>query len=1215
MSHHRIVVWSCVVMLGAASPASAQVPPERSRETFATAPGFQVQLFAHEPMVVNPTSLDVDHLGRVWVAEAVNYRRINFGRPILRPEGDRLVVLLDEKGEGKADRAVTFYQGPELYGPLSVCVLPQTDGRSLRVLVAQSPDILEFWDRDGDLKADGPPTRFLTGFGGFDHDHGVHGLHIGPDGKLYFTVGDSGVGQGRDRDGRPIPPLQGRDAQGRKWVSNATDCRAGTVWRCNLDGSHLELVAHNFRNNYEACVDSFGEIWLSDNDDDGNQQTRVCFVLPGGNYGYHPRGPGQSHWHEEQPGIVHKVLRTGFGSPTGIQFYEGTLFGARYGGALLHADAGPREVRAFFRKPKGAGFELEKEVLLTSRDTWFRPSDVCVAPDGSIFVADWYDPGVGGHGMGDWTRGRIYRLTPQGHLGYRISPHDVKTSGGLAAALQSPCIAERTLALLRLSELGEGHEHYENAVQASLLAGNVPQSAEPWLVGRAMWLRQRKLRESLGRYDRPAAPGDLSDKIACQRLRQFARQYPQLGPLTDDHKQRLHALIEDFTPAVRRELALALQHAEPDLVREFFAPLAEKCDSSDHFYRAALNIACGTDPARREAILADFHKHFAQWDDRVASLVWELRPATMLPKVEARLAQEGLSLDERLRLLDILAVYDDSKAGRILLHLLTAMMPDSVYDKALSLLRVHLPNRWRDPAHSKDLREVIDRLWSQPESRLRGLQVIAAVRYAPSIESVARVAQDRSAPTQWRREAIRALAELPHDAAVTALVELLGQTADDDRLEVIKAIGASLNRGISGEAAAKAFAALQDLVLATKPPKEVQVAAVETLASTRIGTDWLLTLKESGRMPEPVVRLAGRLLRNSPFQAQRHRAMLLFPAPGKLDPGRLPPISQLARQRGDAQRGQQLILSSRTNETQCLKCHSIRGLGGHVGPDLSMIGLKASRENLLESILEPSKAIADQFAQYTIETKTGQVVTGLLVGQSDDRVILRDANGKDHAFTAADVESLSKSAVSLMPADIVKAFTEEELLDVVEYLLTLRSPAYTPTNWHLVGPFRAKSMLDGLEQTTDVERSPFDGNDTFTENGQRVAVVAARAPGRLAWKIVPPDASGYVDLAARHGAEAHHSFSYAWTAVQSPKDQDAAILLGSDDGAKLFINGELVFTVRETRAAQPNQNRVPIRLKKGRNTILLKVANGDGPHGFYLTIESSDELKEAPLPR
>src|SRR5205814_5543183 len=118
----------------------------------------------------------------------------------------------------------------------------------------------------------------------------------------YFSVGDQGVSGLKDKNGKV-------------WTTNQTDCRAGTVWRCDLDGSNLEFIAHNFRNPYEPCVDSFGNVFISDNDDDGNQQTRICHVLPGGNYGYHPRGPGQSHWHEEQPGVVHKILRTGFGSP------------------------------------------------------------------------------------------------------------------------------------------------------------------------------------------------------------------------------------------------------------------------------------------------------------------------------------------------------------------------------------------------------------------------------------------------------------------------------------------------------------------------------------------------------------------------------------------------------------------------------------------------------------------------------------------------------------------------------------------------------------------------------------------------------------------------------------------------------------------------------------------------------------------------------------
>src|SRR5205085_10735526 len=163
----------------------AQVKPDKALETFTVADGLELSLFASEPDFVNPTSIDIDHKGRVWVCEAVNYRRKNFGRPILRKEGDRIVVLEDTKGAGKADKVHVFYQSPEIIAPLGIAVAPYPDGKGQRVYVCQSPDILVFEDRDGDLKADGPPKKLLTGFGGFDHDHGVHGISIGPDGKLY----------------------------------------------------------------------------------------------------------------------------------------------------------------------------------------------------------------------------------------------------------------------------------------------------------------------------------------------------------------------------------------------------------------------------------------------------------------------------------------------------------------------------------------------------------------------------------------------------------------------------------------------------------------------------------------------------------------------------------------------------------------------------------------------------------------------------------------------------------------------------------------------------------------------------------------------------------------------------------------------------------------------------------------------------------------------
>src|SRR5215211_7356036 len=119
---------ACLIAFAAfASPLSAQpkggpLSPEDALKALKVADGFQVELFAAEPMLINPTSIDVDHKGRVWVAEAVNYRRVGFNRPILRPEGDRIVILEDTKGEGKADKVTVFYQGKDLYGPLGIAV-------------------------------------------------------------------------------------------------------------------------------------------------------------------------------------------------------------------------------------------------------------------------------------------------------------------------------------------------------------------------------------------------------------------------------------------------------------------------------------------------------------------------------------------------------------------------------------------------------------------------------------------------------------------------------------------------------------------------------------------------------------------------------------------------------------------------------------------------------------------------------------------------------------------------------------------------------------------------------------------------------------------------------------------------------------------------------------------------------------------------------------
>ncbi len=259
---------------------------------------------------------------------------------------------------------------------MSVCVAGD------KVYVATSPDLWVYEDKDGDLKADGPPTKLLTGFGGHNHDHGAHSLVLGPDHKWWMSHGDTGFDV-RGTDGSQIKY---------KW---------GAMLRGELDGSKLEMIAHNFRNPYEICVSSFGESFCSDNDNDGNFSVRICWILEGGNYGWFGSPPfgindlnkrlardcrSASTWHFRGhiPGHVPATLVTGFGSPCGMCFYEGDAFGEKYKNAPLHADAGPREVRIYRHTPDGFGMKATSEVFLTSKgDDYFRPDDICTHPDGS----------------------------------------------------------------------------------------------------------------------------------------------------------------------------------------------------------------------------------------------------------------------------------------------------------------------------------------------------------------------------------------------------------------------------------------------------------------------------------------------------------------------------------------------------------------------------------------------------------------------------------------------------------------------------------------------------------------------------------------------------------------------------------------------------------------------------------------------------------------
>ena len=258
--------------------------------------GLEATLSASEPNIQSLSNCDIDDRGRVWVMDVMNYGPHYHD---IRPEGDRIVICEDTTGDGVMDSFTTYYQGNEINSAMGICILGD------QVLVTATPHVFRFTDTDGDDRADKKEILF-TGIANPKHDHSGHSFSFGPDGKLYWNFGNSGK-QVLNADGETIIDIHGRPV-----VDNGKPFYGGMPFRCDLDGKNFEVLGHNFRNNWEIAVDSFGALWQSDNDDDGNKGTRINFVMEQGNYGYRDELTGAG-WREKTYHDGGKLFRISIG--------------------------------------------------------------------------------------------------------------------------------------------------------------------------------------------------------------------------------------------------------------------------------------------------------------------------------------------------------------------------------------------------------------------------------------------------------------------------------------------------------------------------------------------------------------------------------------------------------------------------------------------------------------------------------------------------------------------------------------------------------------------------------------------------------------------------------------------------------------------------------------------------------------------------------------
>ncbi len=1001
----RYGLIASVVATGLLSgPTWAQLESQDTLAGMKTAPGLEVSLFAAEDMLVNPTAMDIDAKGRVWVTEASNYRL--FKHKVVMEEGDRVRVLEDTDGDGRADTATTFYQHPTLQAPLGIAVLND------RVYLAQSPELFYLEDTDDDGKAD-KKTVILTGFGGVDHDHAIHGIMAGPDGLIYMTVGDGGLDV-TDNSGNRI--VAGKAAENPTYD-------AATVLRTDPDGMHLELLAEGMRNPYEPTLNSFGTVFGSDNDDDGNEQVQINYVMEGGHYGYWPRRQGdrrldEVHWNKDRPGVVPNMIRTGFGSPTGILFYEGTLLPTRLHNTLIHADAGPGVIRSYKPVAHGAGYRGETEVLLSApHDKWFRPSDVCVAPDGSLLVADWYDPGVGGHNMGDTTRGRIYRLAPP-ESPYTAPLLNLKTDEGLTQALASPNLAQRYLAHDVLSGELKGAE-------VPLLHA-IYQRNDPILRARVLWLLGKERNHGLETLLEVARDDAPAFRVLAVRL------LADRGP---DALFQADWLLEDPNPMVRRQLLLELRRFPDSLTLDtWLIALALHYDGQDRFYREAIGIAFrNRESWGFERLAAELGN---RWDERLSGLALQLHPTEALALAESALQNDMLGSTPRRAAIDVLDAIGTEESGQRLVALVeNPETPPELFKHALHHLARNAGQDWHTVTRGESMDAMLATTLDNPE---RGPAVWAFIMETKRQQFVPRLiarAKGEELPMQSRLGAMKGIntiapqiAPTEADALVSELATLLADEHDVLRaaaLEAIQQFRGSASRTI-----------LLNLTLDTNQELELRAELAKRLAATQSGAIALLDAVEQEKLPSDLLPIVSEHVHNGPFEDARMMAQQLIPRDAAADGTALPPMEELVAMVGDVSKGKQVFFSE--DHAQCFRCHRVGDEGKEVGPNLTVIGEKFGREGILESILYPSAAISHEYEVWIVETEWDGYLSGFIVQEDDKELQLMDATGTVKKLKQSDVIDKRKSATSLMPTGLAAAMTAQDLSDLVAYLTSLK---------------------------------------------------------------------------------------------------------------------------------------------------------------------------------
>jgi putative membrane-bound dehydrogenase-like protein len=987
-------LWPAVLLMAVACGCQSSGPPHSPEEALASfqlEPGFQIELFAAEPDIVDPVAMEIDENGRIYVIENPAYPLAVDGKL------GRVKLLQDTDGDGRADSSTVFADG--LTMPTGVMRWKKG------ILVTDAPDILYLEDSDGDDVAD-VRRVVLTGFAFSNPQHTVSSPTYGPDNWIYLA-GENPVETNifPDEFGDKGSDIRFPDRTGVAGLP-----QGGRSVRFRPDSYQLEIL---------SSTSQFGHAF----DDWGRY-----FTIGSGGNGYHEviaaryleRNPDlllsstrqmlSSHTEvfpiTERP--EHQML-TGTGritSACGLTFYRGGAFPASFGNLAFLAEPEHNLVLSNVISPSGATFQAQRlrkgKEFLASTDPWFRPVNFYVGPDGALYVLDYYRRVIE---HAEWTarevyesgaayqgteQGRIYRIVPDS--GLPALPRDMRlgesTDEELVRHLENPNVWWRMTAQRLLVD-----RQSAGAVQPLIQLFQDSDSGAARV--QALWTL-----EGLGKLDDGLVEKALEDpepgvrengvRLAESRLSDSPRLAEALVKLSDDPDPRLRFQLLCTLGPVESSPARAAREKllERNIEDRWFqvAALSSASDGGPRMFRMAVSRLTGSrtdgraDFFRQVSSVVGARQRSAEIQQVIQTVArasgseagwWRLAALEGLAEGIERRGGELIKGEAAKNLLLKLSEGDDTSVRRASLSLLEVTGLPAGASAALARATAAAGNREADPDRRADA---------------VGLLALAdPAAHEPLLKSLVNPQE----PEALQAAAVRAIGKIPGDGIGTYLVEQW--------------------RGMTSS---------------------VRNEAVDALLRDPGRTRMLVKAIENDQVQPWALQFGQRLglLMNKDEQIRENSRKLLMQQPEERERV-VDQYEEGLAMSGDAARGREVF------DNACSKCHKFNGAGKEVGPDLGEVRNRP-REVLLADILMPNQTISQGYEAYVVETANAGTVEGVMGPQTSTTITLRQEEGKEQVIRRQDITGFYAANLSAMPEDLEEQVDVQQMNDLLEYLKT-----------------------------------------------------------------------------------------------------------------------------------------------------------------------------------